>query len=340
MTEAKILDVRGPSQSLSFRIQLHQDANPEVVQGIRGILPWESFLLHVVVAGETIYMPAPTISLTTKNMVPRRPGTVYFNTTSQSICFCYGIVTESTPVNQFAQVLDEDFPNLIRLGKVVYEQNISRKVPQIVPVAVALPGDCSSRTTRPHLSAVNDKCNTGSWRAAKAAIDEEISQLRLPVEPEDIKCIRLGAVQSRAGEESSPYQTFVFLQGFLSTLGPHVFARLLAISHYPEMTATLMIRQTREFLLETFNHFDFLADLGLPKARDMGRLYAAALEDVKTLEEYRSLTDSIRTLVQLLYRWVHLIFPWYVKEQFQSRSLEEVRDMPKMEVYSGLVSDD
>lgn len=337
MVQTKTLEVRGPAPDLSFRIKLLWEDNPDIVEGILSVLPWESFLLHVVVAGETFYTPAPSISLDTKNMVPRRPGVVYFNTTSQSICFCYGVVTESTPVNQFAQVLDEDFPNLVKLGKVVYEQNISRKVPQIVPVTLILPGCQSTQISSQarHLPTLgSDNVKPDSWKTVKGVIEEEITRLRLPEEPDDIKYIRLGAVQSRAGEESSPYQTFVFLQGFLSTLGPHVFSRLLAISNYPEMTITLMVRQTQEFLLQTFNHFDFLADLGLPRTRDIGRLYAAALEDVKTLDDYRSLTDSMRTLIQLLYRWVHLIFPWFVKDQFQSHTREEVRDMPRMQIYS------
>ncbi|RSL48876.1 hypothetical protein CEP54_012707 [Fusarium duplospermum] len=319
MDEDKILEVRGPGPNLSFRMKLLHAENPDIAEGMLGILPWESFLLHVVVAGETIYIPAPSISLKAKNMVPRGPGVVYFNTTSQSICLCYGVVTERRLVNQFAQVLEEDLPRLVRLGKVVFEQNISCKVPKIVPVTVALPGTHGSRVPsqrEPASIRGNEDDTTMSWEAFKAVIDAEIAQLRLPEEPDDIKLIRLGAVQSRAGGESSPYQTFVFLQGFLSTLGPHVFSRLLAVSNYPEMTTALMVRQTREFLFETLNHFDFLADLGLTRTRDLGKLYATALEDVKMLEDYRSLTNSMRTMIQLLYRWVHLVFPWFVKDQF------------------------
>ncbi|KAJ3536212.1 hypothetical protein NM208_g6818 [Fusarium decemcellulare] len=337
MSRLKVLEVQGPVPRLSFRMEVLHDLNPDIVDGILSILPWQSFLLHVVVAGETIYMPAPSISLTTRNMVPRRPGVVYFNTTSQSICFCYGVVTESTLVNQFAQVVEQDLPKLIQLGRVVYEQNISRKVPQIVSATVTRPGDDSPLVSseRPQQALFNDQgVSEKDWRAVKGVIDSEITRLRIPEEPDDIKRIRLGAVQSRAGDESSPFQTMVFLQGFLSTLGPHIFARLLAISTYPDMTMTLMVRQTREFLLETFNHFDFLADLGLARTRDIGKLYAAALDLITTLDEYRSLTDSMRTMIQLLYRWVHLVFPWFVKDLFQSRSPEEVQDLPKLQVYS------
>jgi hypothetical protein len=125
----------------------------------------------------------------------------------------------------------------------------------------------------------------------------------------------------------------VFLQGFLSTLGPHVFSRLLAVSQDEDMTLPLMVRQTREFLIRTFNHFVFLVDLGLERMAGVGRMYDEALSSLRTLEEYRLLTDSVRTLVQLLYRWLHLIFPWYLKDQFASHTPDEVAGVPKLSLY-------
>lgn len=309
-------------------------ANLVVVGGIYSILLWQSFLLYVVVAGETIYMPAPSISLTAKDIVPRRPGVVYFNTTSQSICFCYGVVTESTLMNHFAQVVEEDLPKLIRLGKVVYEQTIGERMPRIVAVAVVKPGEEVVSPAQDLTTMVNTRgSRLNGWKDVKNIIDQELAQLRRPQEPDDIKRIRLGAVASRAGESSSPFQIIIFLQGFLSTLSLHVFSRLLAISYYPEMTTALVIRQTREFLINTFNHFDFLTDLGLVRVRDIITLYGTTLGTIATLGEYRYLTDSMQTLIQLLYRWVHLIFPSFVKEQFQSRLADEVEGMPKMQLY-------
>jgi len=120
MLTSDIVEVVGPRPDLSFRMRLLSRENADVVKNILALLPLEGFLLHVVVAGETIYMPAPSVALDSRNMVERRKGTVYYNTTSQSICFCYGAVTESTPVNQFAQVLEEDLEHLEKLGRVVY----------------------------------------------------------------------------------------------------------------------------------------------------------------------------------------------------------------------------
>ncbi|TPX13584.1 uncharacterized protein E0L32_006055 [Thyridium curvatum] len=333
-TDADIIEVAGPSPDLSFRMRLLRSENPDVVNGLLALLPFQSFLLHVVVAGETIYTPAPSISLSSKNMVPRQKGTVYWNTTSQSVCFCYGAVTESTAVNQFAQVLDEDLPKLEALGRLVYRETVSAKTPTIVQMTMRLPGDNSAPKTQPH-SVVGDKFD-GSWQSAKALIEQEIRSLRQPQEPIDIKRIRLGATAARAGSEGSALQTIVFLQGFLSTLGPHVFSRLLAVSYYPEMTVPLMVRQTREFLIQTFNHFHFLSDLGLRRTAKLGDVYSQALDSVTTMDEYRELTDAMRTLIQLLYRWLHLVFPWHLKGRLQSRSVEEADGMPSLAVLDGV----
>ena len=333
MVLSDILAFNGPSLELSFRVRLLRDENPNVVDNLLSVLPLESFLLHVVVAGETIYLPAPTFSLSSKHMVKRTRGTVYYNTTSQSICICYGAVTESTPVNQFAQVLEDDLPHLSRLGKLVYDQTISRHVPRIFKISVESPDRAFLKPSQGTLTPPLEKSD-GSWRMVKDLIDKEVLDLRRPEEPDEIQMIRLGVVKSRSAGDGSPFQTIIFLQGFLSTLCPHVFSRLLTISNYPEITLPLMIRQTREFLTETFNHFDFLADLGLTRVERLGKMYATSLDSLTTLQEYRILTDSIRTLIQLLYRWLHLVFPWYLKDQFKGRTPEEVVGMPKLEIYS------
>ncbi|VUC23047.1 unnamed protein product [Clonostachys rosea] len=329
----RTITVAGPGPGFTFRIRLQNDANPEVVQGILSRLPLETFCLHVVVAGETIYMPAPSISLGSKNMVERRMGTVYFNTTSQSICFCYGAVTESTKVNQFARVLEEDLPNLIDFGKLVYQETISQKLPKIVPISIRLNGS-NAPSASPSLDRQTLTTPIGDWKSVKQIIDRKCEQLRRPEEPDEIKKIRLGAVQTLAGGESSPFQATIFLQGFLSTLGPHVFSRLLSLSEEPGIDLSLMIRQTKVFLLDTFDHFKFLNDLGLKGLDSIGAAYEQAFASLESLDDYRALTDSVRTLIQLYYRWIHLTFPWYLKSDFPGRTDEEVAALPKLEVYN------
>lgn len=66
----------------------------------------------------------------------------------------------------------------------------------------------------------------------------------------------------------------------LSTLGPYVFARLLAVPRNSDITLPLIVRQTREFLLRTSDHFESLGDLGLETAARADGPYDAALDSL------------------------------------------------------------
>ncbi|RYP04084.1 hypothetical protein DL764_004678 [Monosporascus ibericus] len=63
-------------------------------------------------------MPGPSLSLPSKDMIQHRRGVVYYNAVGQSIRFCYGVVTESTLVNYFAEVAEEDLPMLRAESKI------------------------------------------------------------------------------------------------------------------------------------------------------------------------------------------------------------------------------
>lgn len=319
--------VKGPGPEFSFRIHLFNDKNHDLIQSIFGHMPWQSFLLHVVVAGETIYTPTPSLALIPKNLVPRRKGSVYYNVTGQSICFCYGIVTESALVNELGVVFEEDMDKLVNLGRLVYQETCNSKVPSIVKIGL---GE-ESLTPVPDQPAPLTQGH--DWKTVKKIIEQEVARLRIPHEPDDIQRIRLGATGALAGREKTALQPAVILQGFLATLGPHVITRLMIISRYDDVSPSLMVRMTREFLTRTFNMFEFLADVGLTRLHDVGQLYDRALDSVETLDEYREITDAMRTLVLLLFRWVHLVFPWYLKDELVCRTPEEAMTMPKLQIY-------
>ena len=138
MVKADILILESPSPRTSVRLQLLSYKNDEVVNSLCCLSPYVSFLLHGV-AGKTIYCPVPTSSMESRNMVDHKPGSFYFNVTSQSICLRFGAVAKSTFVNQFAQALEEDMPKLQVLGRTVYQQTTDVRVAKIVKVALRAP---------------------------------------------------------------------------------------------------------------------------------------------------------------------------------------------------------
>jgi hypothetical protein len=124
----------------SFRAKLLRDKNAALVALVAQYLPFETFLGHVVVAGETLWMPTEIVSLTTDNMVERKVGSVYFYGPGAQINICYGEVTEANPVNQFAQVYDEDLDNLRAVGNLVCKETFTKDVPRVIRINVSLIG--------------------------------------------------------------------------------------------------------------------------------------------------------------------------------------------------------
>jgi hypothetical protein len=123
---------------LSFRASLLTADNPSIIALVRDQLPLESVLGHVVISGETFWVPTRILSLGKGNMVQRQPGAVYYYAPGQTICVCYGRITESAKINQFSRVLEADFDNLQAIGKLVYQQTVADENPTIVRIKVSL----------------------------------------------------------------------------------------------------------------------------------------------------------------------------------------------------------
>ena len=130
------LTIEAPDLELSFRATLMADANPDVVAAVLAHLPLSSVFGHVVVSGETIWAPTRIVHLGRNNMVPRKLGSVYLYAPGQTICMCYGRITESANINQFAQVVDSDLPTLQTLGAAVWSKSVAQPCREIVNVTI------------------------------------------------------------------------------------------------------------------------------------------------------------------------------------------------------------
>jgi hypothetical protein len=125
MSAPAFLEFHAPEADLRFRASLRADDNPDVVGEVVKRLPLESVLGHVVVSGETIWLPTRIVHLGRSNMVSRTVGAVYLYAPGQTICLTYGSITESASINKFGQVLESDLPILRRLGAYVFDQTVA-----------------------------------------------------------------------------------------------------------------------------------------------------------------------------------------------------------------------
>lgn len=164
---------------------------------------------------------------------------------------------------------------------------------------------------------------TGHWTEAKTKIEREIERVWIR-EPEEIQKIRWGVIDSGAGSGSQSFSVLVHLEAYLMLTGADVMYRFLKVSTYPEMELPTLIKMTREFLVGTFNAFEFMTDLGLTNMHEVGQMYSDAMDTLESKDEYVELTGAMMTYVIRMHRWIHYIFPWNLGVAFPHRLPSEV----------------
>jgi hypothetical protein len=112
------------------------ERNGRLIEVLKAALPTKCIYSHVVVSGQTvgavirIRYDGPGV------MVPRVFGSVFFYQPSQKINLCYGDITESATVNQFAEVIPEDLAALRDLGSRVWDDTVANPVRHVVEVEI------------------------------------------------------------------------------------------------------------------------------------------------------------------------------------------------------------
>jgi hypothetical protein len=163
----------------------------------------------------------------------------------------------------------------------------------------------------------------GSWQEAKAEIERQIDRVWLD-EPDEIRKIRWGVIDSGAGTGRQSFSLLVHLEAYLMLVGADVMYRFLKVSQYPDMEMPTMVRITREFLTGTFNVFEFMTDLGLTNMHAIGQMYSDALDKVESKQDYVALTGAMMTYVIRMHRWIHFVFPWNLGVAFPHRTAEDL----------------
>jgi hypothetical protein len=110
--------------------------NEALIETIKKHTPTKCLFSHVVVSGQTIGAVTRIRHDGKGVMVPRVFGSVFFYQPSQKINLCYGEITESATVNQFAEVIEEDLEALKLLGERVWRNTVMDPVRQNVYVNI------------------------------------------------------------------------------------------------------------------------------------------------------------------------------------------------------------
>lgn len=146
-------------------------------------------------------------------------------------------------------------------------------------------------------------------------------------EPYEITLIRNNVSMTGAGSEGQYFSILVHLESFMMLLGPHAMYRILLLSR-DEAFGTYELRQSMIGVLKRpFDQFEFLGDLGLISVHRLGKRFLAVLEDADR-DEFVAASSAFLTYFNRMYQWIHLVFPWYLGDQFPK---EEPVGNPKVE---------
>lgn len=305
----------------TIRARLMEEENPEVVKLVCAHLPVRSFALHTNVSGQGLVLPTPITYVGAGHMVDRHPGAIYLFAPGQSIVITYGDTNESAPVNRFAVVLKEDMRDLRAAGKSVFDSTLATAQHGIVPTTVSF---CDDGGVPSCLAPPEETLKfTGGWKSVEALFSHEAKRV-LQDEPDEVFASFAGFVPTGMGTGGNVLPVWMHTWCCLMTDGPSTLYHFLRDSDLPSMTLPMMLDLTRHHLLQPFNHFEFLADLGLSKFKAWGKMYSSALADLESLEEYKQLTAALLTLVNVYLRRVQSRFPFHLGRAFPRVSKDEI----------------
>ena len=113
--------------------------------------------------------------------------------------------------------------------------------------------------TAPRLTARKPKA-ANHWRVVKARIEKEIDEV-WSEEPDEFRKLRLGVVESGVGTVGQSFSVLVHLEAYLMMDGADIVYRILQLTQ-GTLTVADITHITRVFSTQTFNHFEFISDLG------------------------------------------------------------------------------
>jgi Cucumopine synthase C-terminal helical bundle domain len=167
------------------------------------------------------------------------------------------------------------------------------------------------------------------WQDVVRLIDGKLDRIWLE-EPKDLRKVANGVIASGAGSGKQVFSVMVHLEAYLMIVSQDILFRFMKSSNHDSVGVEQLVVMTREFLFGTFHLFEFLEDLGLEGMHDLGNKYDAALDTVKTKDEYRDLTAPLHAYISKLHQWTHLMFPWKLGVAFPHRSVSEVKSLAEI----------
>jgi len=160
----------------------------------------------------------------------------------------------------------------------------------------------------------------------KREIDEEIQRIWLE-EPEEIKRLFRGLIDSGAGSYGQYFTTLVFVDGEVRALGYLVFTGILRAIDDPDFDI-VQIRKLSKMLVPVCA--EFLGYCGLAQVWEFSRQFLELVDKVESREELRGLVRSLMLYVNRMHGWIHFYFPWGLGTQFRTKTEEDLEELKRL----------
>lgn len=163
----------------------------------------------------------------------------------------------------------------------------------------------------------------------KRSIDEEVKRI-WSEESDDITRLRMGICHGEAGSFGQYFSTLVFALTYTLALGEHVVYGLVKGADNENVPLEALKDLTKEHFVVGFRAPMFVGYVLAPKAESFAEDIVAALDSVKTREEFKGLLGSYMTYQNILHWWLHVYFPWSLGGVFEQVDSDRVATLQRL----------
>ena len=151
-------------------------------------------------------------------------------------------------------------------------------------------------------------------------IEKEIENIWME-EPEEVRRIRQGYIESGAGSYGQYFSTLVFVDGEIRALGYLCYSTLLRMIDDPQYEL-YHLRQLARSLLPVCA--EFLGYTGLKKVWEFTKRFLDMLDEIDNKADFKDIVRSLTLYAIRLHGWVHFYFPWGLGTYFPLQSIAGV----------------
>jgi hypothetical protein len=143
-------------------------------------------------------------------------------------------------------------------------------------------------------------------------------------EPDEVRRLRLGLIDSGAGSYGQYFSTLVFVDGEVRALGYLCYTGILKVLDDPDFDLRHVRKVARTFVPVCA---EFLGYSGLGKVWEFSRRFLDVVEHEDSRERLRDLVRALALYVNRMHGWLHFYFPWGLGTQFRIKTADDVADL-------------